>query len=133
MKKTYIILIVILVLVIGFLMIFRVGFTGGEDSWIKDDKGVYVKHGAPSGTPDYVLEQQNAITCATDLYKSSKAEGMEFNSQCLGSCGDFAVDVVHVPRTGEDDQVENQCSAYRNGSVHSFIELNSEGEIVRIA
>lgn len=130
MKKTYWILIVIAVLlVIGFFMIFRLG---GEDSWIKDEKGVYVKHGYPAETPDYVKEQQDAITCALQLYQQKKTEGMKFESQCLGTCSDYAVDIVHVPRNDEDNLVENQCEDYRSGRVKHFIELDKDGNVVRV-
>lgn len=100
-----------------------------EDSWIKDSKGVWVKHGNPAETPDYVLEQQEAINCA-----SEKLNGFveEINSQCLGTCGNYAIDIVHIPRTEQDDLAENQCAAFKNKEVSHFIELDKEGEIVRI-
>lgn len=129
MKKIYLALIVI-VLIIGVVMIFR---PGGEDSWIKDERGVWIKHGAPSETPDYVLEQQQIINQALSLYQTKKSEGMKFSSQCLGVVGDYAVDIVHVPRNSEDNLAENQCEAYRNGEVTHFIELDKDGNIVRIA
>ncbi len=94
MKKLYWILITVLILVIG-VAVFR---PGGEDSWIKDDKGVWVKHGVPAETPDYVLEQQEIIECALQLYQQVKNQEIDFVSQCLGTCEDYAVDVVHVPR-----------------------------------
>jgi hypothetical protein len=127
MKKIYWILIVIVILVIGFIMIFR---PGGEDSWIKDSRGVWIKHGAPSETPDYVLEQQEIINCSFEKFDEFTGE---INSQCLGICGDYAVDIVHVPRSSEDNLAENQCEAYRNGEVTHFIELDKDGNIVRIS
>ena len=105
---------------------------GSEDDWIKDEKGVYVKHGAPAQTPTEVLEQQEAVDCATELYQETVDESMEFFSQCLGSCRDYAVDIVHVPRISEDNLVENQCEDFRNGELKHFIELDENGEIVRI-
>ncbi len=102
----------------------------GEDSWIKDSRGVYVKHGSPASVPDYVSEQKEAVECAYVKY-NGLTEGKD--SQCLGVCGNYAVDIVHVPRTDEDDLTENQCEEYRNGTVSHFIELSYEtGEIVRI-
>jgi len=131
MKKICLILIIIGILIIAWLAIrFIIG--GSEDSWIKDEKGVYVKHGFPSETPVYVTEQQNAINCAFDLYQTEKEKNIEFSSQCLGTCGNYAVDIVHVPRTNEDDLVENQCPDYRYGKVSKFIELDKNKEIVRV-
>mgnify|MGYP001598639841 CR=1 FL=1 len=136
MKKWHWILVVIVILIVGWGFIrFIVG--GSEDSWIKDEKGVYAKHGNPASIPDYVKEQQDVVSCALDLYNQEKNKltdkATEFSSQCLGSCGDYAVDIVHVPRTNEDNLAENQCSDYREGKVSKFIELDKAGEIVRIA
>jgi hypothetical protein len=129
MKKLYWVLIVIVILTVGFTMIFR---PGGEDSWIKDERGVWIKHGVPSDTPDYVIQQQQIINQALSLYEQRKSEEMEFSSQCLGVVGNYAVDIVHVPRSSEDNLVENQCEAYRNNEVTHFIELDKDGNIVRI-
>lgn len=70
--------------------------------------------------------------CAKNLYEEKKKEGINFSSQCLGTCFDYAVDVVHVPRSEEDNLPENQCKDYREGKVKHFIELDKDGRIVRI-
>lgn len=127
MKKNWMPIVAVILLIAGIFFLIR-GFSG-EDSWIKDSRGVYVKHGNPSSTPDYVLEQQEAINCSLNKFNNFTEEK---NSQCLGTCDDYAVDIVHVPRTKEDDLAENRCDEYKNGNVSQFIELNSDGEIVRI-
>lgn len=127
--KTLKIILIIIVLVILFFMILRFG---SEDSWIKDDKGIWIKHGNPSDIPSYVSEQQEAVTCAFSLYDSEKEKGIEFKSQCLGDCGEYAVDIVNVPRNQEDNLEENQCQEYREGKVSKFIEIDKERSIVRI-
>jgi len=129
MKSLYWALIIIVILTVGFTMIFR---PGGEDSWIQDKRGVWIKHGVPSETPDYVIEQQQIINQALSLYEQRKSEGMEFSSQCLGVVGNYAVDIVHVPRSEDDNKIENQCEAYRDGEVTHFIELDKDGNIIRI-
>jgi hypothetical protein len=120
----------LLILLIVFIFILR-GISG-EDNWIKDERGVYVKHGEPSSVPENVMAQRTAITCAEGLYEDAKKIPMMFESQCLGICGDFAVDIVHVPRDDSDNLEENQCSAFRAREVQSFIELDKNGNIVRI-
>ncbi len=128
-KPKYWALVLAIILIAGGIFLLIRGISG-EDSWIKDDKGVYVKHGNPSSTPNNVLEQQEAVECAYAKY-NGLTEGK--NSQCLGVCGDYAVDIVHTPRTEEDDLAENQCEAYKSGEVSHFIELSYEtGGIVRI-
>ena len=130
-KNAYLGIVIILLLIISWFFI-RFILGGNEDTWIKDEKGIWIKHGNPSETPDYVTEQQNAVSCALNLYNEDKNKGTEFSSQCLGICGNYAVDVVHVPRTKEDNLVENQCEAYKNNEVNHFIELDKDGNIVRI-
>lgn len=133
MKKSknwwWIVIIVVILIVIWFGVRF---ILTSEDTWIKNETGEYVKHGVPSDIPDYVKQQQDAVTCALQLYQQKKLEGMQFSSQCLGTCGDYAVDIVHVPRNTEDDKQENQCSDFREGKVRRFIELDNKGNIFRI-
>jgi hypothetical protein len=78
------------------------------------------------------LTRAEAVEEALKLYQEKKQEGMNFSSQCLGTVGDYAVDIVHVPRTAEDNEVKNQCEDYRKGKVSHFIELDKDGNIVRI-
>ncbi len=129
MKKHFLIYLLILILVLGIVLFF---IRGSEDDWIKDSRGVWIKHGNPSLTPEKVLEQQEAINCALDLYGEQKRENISFSSQCLGTCDNYAVDIVHVPRTEEDNLIENQCSDFANGEVSHFIELDKEGRVVRV-
>jgi len=128
MKKNYLLIIAIVLVILGAILLLR-GFNGGEDNWIKDEKGIWIKHGNPAETPDYVLEQQEAINCALEKFNNFSEEK---NSQCLEDCGDYAVDIVNVPRTSEDNLTENQCEDYVNGDIGHFIELDKEGNIVRI-
>ena len=128
MKKWLAIGILIFLAVIISIVFLR----GSEDSWIKDKNGIYVKHGVPSETPTEVYEQQQAIECARGLYAQAKNSGMQFSSQCLGTCKNYAVDIVHAPRTAEDNLIENQCEDYREGKVVHFIELDKDGEVVKI-
>ena len=97
------IILIILIVVTSTLMILR----WDEDDWIQDSRGVWIKHGQPSKIPEYVSEQQNAIDSALRLYSELILAKTEINSQCLGVAGDYAVDIVHVPRSVEDDLAEN--------------------------
>ena len=125
MKKKYFFIIGLVALFIIIFLIFR----ANEDNWIKDSRGVWIKHGNPIETPDAILEQQEIINCSLGKFNNFSEE---INSQCLGACGDYAVDIINVPRTEEDNLIENQCADYNNGTISHFIELNKKGEIVRI-
>jgi hypothetical protein len=127
-KKLFFGIIIIAIFVLGIFFILKIN----EDNWIKNSKGIWTRHGNPAETPIEVKEQQKIIACATDIYSQFKTKGMVFSSQCLGACGNYSIDIVHVPRTAEDDKTENQCEEYLNGKTNHFIELDKEGNIVRI-
>lgn len=132
-KIVYMILIVGLALIaVGGILFLLRGFNGGEDNWIKDSSGVWIKHGNPSAIPENVKEQQDAIVCAGKLYQLVKSDGMELKSQCLGGCGNYSIDIVNIPRNAEDDKVENQCKDFADKKIPNFIELDKNGVIVRV-
>lgn len=128
-RKFYFILgSIFLVLLVGGIYFFSLRVP--EDYWYYDERGVWVKHGAPLNMPSYVLTQQQAIICAMNLYNSSSLENL--SSQCLGSCNDYAVDLVSVPRSEEDNKDENKCETIVRGKLSHVIELDVGGNIVRI-
>jgi len=128
-KTLWIIGALVVILMLGVsLMILR----SPEDTWIKNEQGVYTAHGSPSEKPFYVSEQETAIVCAKQIYSDAAKQGVSFSSQCLGSCGNYAVDIVNVPRTSEDNLEANQCEEYLKGNDKNFIELDKDGNIVRI-
>ena len=119
MKKIYwTIVIVVLILVVVLVL-------KSNDNFGIVKKGDDVRE-------NIVNERSSSVLCALDLYRQADSEGMNFSSQCLGVCGDFVVDVVHAPRNEIDDLIENQCGDYNSGEIIRFIELNQEGELVRI-
>jgi hypothetical protein len=130
--KIWLIAGILVLVILAILAIALLVLRSPEDSWIKDEKGVYVEHGNPAGIPIDVAAQQTALNCAYTLYESEKQSGKQLSSQCIGTCGDYAVDIVHDPRTEEDNLAENQCSDYRVGEVKHFIEMDKDGNIVRI-
>lgn len=133
MKKKLLYWIIGIIVLLAVIFLLLRGFNGGEDNWIKDEKGIWTKHGNPSDIPNEVKEQQAALACANNLYNQAKQAGIQFNSQCLGSCDDYSIDIVNVPRTSEDNLIENQCSDFNNRITHKFIELDKNGNIVRIS
>ena len=84
--------------------------------------------------PAYIALQQRALYEAVQLYQRKKAEGMNFSSQCLGVVAEenYVVDIVHVPRIAEDNLPENQCLEFLRGQVKHFIELDKNGNIIRV-
>ena len=44
----------------------------------------------------------------------------------------WVIDIAHDPRTPEDDDPDNQCSAWRRGNADRFIELSTSGDVIQI-
>jgi hypothetical protein len=82
-------------------------------------------------------EKAAAIAAAEGAFADAKASGTDLSSgPCLANPlpspgDDWVVDVAHVPRTPEDDKPANQCSAYRDGEASHFVELDSDGNVIR--
>jgi hypothetical protein len=78
--------------------------------------------------------REEAVRRAKELFQQKKAEGMDFsNGPCLAEeiIQDWCVDVAHNPRQPVDNLPENQCQSYREGRVHHFVELDTNGDIIR--
>lgn len=131
MRKLNIVIIFIIILLCAVLVLrFSLGGTGG--TWVVNENGLYDKSENSSGISEEVVDQQLLILAAMQLYFEKQREGMNFSSQCLGVVGDYAVDVVHIPRIAEDDVKENQCEEFISGMVKKLIELDAEGNVMRI-
>lgn len=75
------------------------------------------------------------ISKAQTLFQQRLREGMDMGrGPCLSNDLNpgWVVDVVHNPREAVDDLPENQCAAYLEGRASHFIELDLEGNVVRI-
>jgi len=123
------VIILVLILIILLLAIFRLS---GEDSWIKNFEGIWIKHGVPSDTPTEVERQQLIIQQVRLLYQKEREKGTIFKSQCLGTISNYAIDIVNNPRMPEDNLPQNQCDDYQAGRVQHFIEIDKYGRIVKI-
>ena len=114
-KAKLFILILICILVTAFLV-------------VKINKKPIYKKGS-SGAYD------NAIAAAIALYTVRAKEKMDMSKgPCLTNdlVPGWVVDIVHVPREAVDDLPTNQCQAYLEGRAYHFVELDSNGNLVRI-
>ncbi|MDO8570745.1 MAG: hypothetical protein Q7R97_04140 [Candidatus Daviesbacteria bacterium] len=109
------ILILICILTVAFLV-------------VKINKKPVYKKGS-SGVYD------NAIASAISLYSTRAKEGLDMSKgPCLTNdlIPGWVVDIVHVPREEIDNLPGNQCQAYLEGRARNFIELDLNGNLVRI-
>jgi hypothetical protein len=129
-KKIYLIPTVIVIIFIVLALLLR----GDEDNWIKDNRGVWIKHGNPAKIPEDVLKQQLLILEAYGLYSDAVKNKTDLiNGPCLGNAEyNWVVDIVHNPRTDVDNQKENQCNDYINGNAKHYIELDTDGKLIKV-
>ena len=79
-------------------------------------------------------ELETAINQAKHFYNQKKSLGEDIsNGPCLSNAliPNWAADIVHSPRTKQDDLPENQCPAFLEGRAEHFVELDLEGNLVR--
>lgn len=124
----------LVIIILGFIVLVAIRLFTPEDTWIKDKRGVWVKHGTPKETPAEVAEQQKLIDIALEKYYILKNSGADLSAgPCLGLIADdWVADIAHDPRKDVDNLPQNQCSEYRQGKVKHFIELSEQGEIIKI-
>lgn len=81
------------------------------------------------------IEQETAINQAKLLYNSTKKRGQDLSDgPCLSNAlmPGWVVDIAHSPRQVIDDLSQNQCAAYIEGSAQHFVELDLDGNLIRI-
>lgn len=79
-------------------------------------------------------EIDTVINQAKFLYRQRKEMAEDFSKgPCLSNAlmPGWVVDIVHHPRLPGDDLPENQCPAYREGRAQHFVELDTEGNLIR--
>ena len=82
-------------------------------------------------------ERAAAIAAAEAVYAKERAADRDFSKgPCLADplpapSDDWVVDIAHDPRRAVDDDAANQCSAYRRGEAHHFVELDPDGGLIR--
>lgn len=79
-------------------------------------------------------EIDTAVNQAKFLYHQRQESSEDFsNGPCLSNAlmPGWVVDIAHQPRLPIDDLPENQCAAYREGRAAHFVELDTEGNLIR--
>lgn len=132
--KKLIFIIIALGLVAGLIYII-VNFANKEKS---DNSNSYSVSEIVSGSADIQIKQKAehdlAIAKAKELWRAALYSGEDLsNGPCLSNevVPGWVADIAHNPRQEVDDLPANQCSAYRDGTAHHFVELDPEGDLIR--
>lgn len=79
--------------------------------------------------------QDKAVNQAKSLFLEKKNAGLDLsNGPCLTNdlIPGWVADIVHNPRIGADNQAENQCPAFLEGRASHFVELDLDGNLIRV-
>jgi hypothetical protein len=78
--------------------------------------------------------KEQAVKLAQEAYQQALARGESLSQgPCLGVImPGWVVDIAHKPRQTIDDRPENQCAAYRMGEAGHFVELDPQGNVIRV-
>lgn len=85
--------------------------------------------------PGVSLEYDRAVNQAQSLFSQKQKLGVDFsNGPCLSNdlLPGWVADIVHNPRQKIDDLPINQCQAYLEGRAKHFVELDLDGNVVRV-
>lgn len=103
---------------------------------VKTDTGTLVNKatGVTDVATKKIAELNFAKARAKEFYNSLLAQGEDLtNGPCLTDnlTSGWVADLVHNPRLDVDNQPENQCPSYVNGTAKHFVELDLQGNFVR--
>jgi hypothetical protein len=92
--------------------------------------------GCGSGSGASQSDKDKAVAAARVVFHEAQAGGRDLSagpciSERLPGVSDWAADVAHDPRQPVDDEPANQCSSFRAGQTHHFVELTPDGQLIR--
>ncbi len=85
--------------------------------------------------PGVLAEYDLAVNQARAVFQEKKDLGYDLTSgPCLTNdlLPDWVADLVHSPREKIDDLTQNQCQAFLEGRAKHFVELDLNGNLVRV-
>lgn len=75
------------------------------------------------------------VKCQELCQNKLSTNGIEAeDSPCLSNeiIPDWVCDIAHSPRQSVDDNLANQCSAFREGLAHHFVEVDGNCNLIKI-
>jgi hypothetical protein len=92
--------------------------------------------GCGGGSSASQSDRDKAVAEAQAAFQEAQKSGTDLSagpciSESLSGLPDWVADVAHDPRLPVDDQAANQCSRYRDGQAHHFVELDESGTLMR--
>lgn len=79
-------------------------------------------------------EIDSAVNQAKRIYAEAKERGWDFSQgPCLTDAlmPGWVLDIAHSPRLPIDDLPQNMCPSFKEGKAKHFVELDTEGNLIR--
>lgn len=118
---------VILVLSVMIAVSILIIFSNNQNPFVRKSRGIY----RPGVDPDV----DKAVNQAHKVYQQKKELGEDFTAgECLTNdlLPEWVADIAHSPRQNIDNEPQNQCQAYLEGRATHFVELDPEGNVLRV-
>ena len=88
-----------------------------------------------SSTGESLSEPELAVQKAQEIFYQLKGQGVDMSDgPCISEnlMPDWVADVAHNPRQAVDNLAQNQCQNFRNGIAHHFVELDLDGNLIKV-
>lgn len=85
--------------------------------------------------PGVSNELDRVVNQARVVYERKRDLGVDFtDGPCLTNdlLPGWVVDITHDPRQPVDNLIQNQCQAFREGRAKHFVELDLEGNVIKV-
>jgi hypothetical protein len=96
--------------------------------------GIIFISGCVGQTKVSTTEEKQGINACINLCKSELQNGKDLsNGPCLSNeiITNWVCDIAHSPRQSVDNQPENQCSAFREGTAKHFVEVDTSCNFIK--
>lgn len=134
MIKIVIVILIIVGLIAGIVVLVKSYVDKASDENTNSFTAIEVVTGVADVKIKQKADKDLAIAKAKELWRVKFIAGEDLsNGPCLSNevVPDWVADIAHDPRQAVDDLPENQCSAYREGKAHHFVELDPAGSLIR--
>jgi len=133
MIKKVVIILITIGLIAGTVVLVRSYINKTEDENSNTFTATEVVTGVAAVKIKQSADKDLAIAKAKELWrKKFYAEEDLSNGPCLSNevVSGWVADIAHNPRQAVDDLVVNQCSAYVDGTVSHYVELDPNGNLI---
>jgi len=134
MIKIVIVILIIVGLIVGIIALVKSYVDKAENENTNSFTATEIVTGVADVKIKQKADEDLAIAKAKELWRAKFITGEDLsNGPCLSNevVPDWVADIAHDPRQAVDDLPENQCSAYREGRAHHFVELDPAGNLIR--